>query len=85
MNEPSPREMSARLKVVEDTLNLYRQHGLDILRTLSLSYHPIAWATAAPTGRGALGEPRLVDLTGSVYLYVNVDGGTTWQRVGPLS
>ena len=80
MAEPTVADLMKRIVVLEETLNLYRQHGLDALRTRALSYHPVAYTTAAPTERGAQGEPRLVATGGARYIYFNIDGGTTWER-----
>lgn len=80
MADPTVHDLMKRIVTLEETLNLYRQHGLDALRTRSLSYHPVPYATAAPTEKGAQGEPRLVETGGVRYIYFNIDGGTTWER-----
>ena len=74
-------ELAKRIEAIEQTLDLYRLHGLDVLRTRNISYHPVTTASEAPTRKGAKGELVLVSIGGTNYLYANVDGGTTWERV----
>jgi hypothetical protein len=74
-------DIERRLEVLEQTLNLYRLHGLDVMRTRNISYHPVPYADAVPTEKGAQGEPRLVETGGARYIYFNIDGGTTWEGV----
>jgi len=73
--------MEQRVAFLEEQLNLYRQRGLDIMRTRNISFHPVPYADAVPTEKGAQGEPRLVETGGARYIYFNIDGGTTWEGV----
>ena len=77
----TPGGMEQRVAFLEEQLNLYRQRGLDIMRTRNISFHPVPYADAVPTEKGAQGEPRLVETGGARYIYFNIDGGTTWEGV----
>ena len=80
MIDAATEDLREQVRMLTEQLNLYRQNGLDQLRTRNLNYHAVGVSSAIPSEKGRQGEPRLV--TGSPNLIAfNVDGETTWESV----
>lgn len=52
--------LQAEVTRLNDELNLYKQSGLDALRTRALAYHNVPYVTDQPTETDEFGSPRVV-------------------------
>lgn len=58
--ERAVQPLRDELRRVTDELNLYKQSGLDALRTRALAYHNVPYVTEQPTEEDEYGSPRVV-------------------------
>lgn len=60
MIDRATQPLRDEIRRLNDELNLYKQSGLDALRTRALSFHAEPYVTTVPTETDEDGSPRLV-------------------------
>lgn len=60
MIDRATQPLRDEIRRLNDELNLYKQSGLDALRTRALAFHNVPYVTTQPTETDENGSPRLV-------------------------